>query len=179
MGVKQKIKDFKWGNILLGTLGALIAACMFMYNNASLVWLAITIGIIVVISATVLAAIAFSEKSRGFAFGIRIAISVALLITGIVTIITTDSTIDVLVGIFGLVIIMDGAYKFQTAALKRRYHAVFWWVLLTLSVFLIGGGYATVRYLTVEYTATVYLLGSLFTIDAAANFIAAFSRVGE
>ena len=176
MGIKQKIKDFRWGNILLGILGAVIGTCLFVYNNTSLVWLAITIGIIVTISAIVLCAIAFSDRSRGFAFGMRVALSVALLVTGIVTIIVTDSTIDVLVGVFGLVIIMDGAYKFQTAAINRKYHAAMWWVLLALSVLLIGGGYATVRYLTIQYSATVYLLGALFAIDSVANFVTAFSK---
>ena len=174
MGLGQKIKEFKWGDILLALITSGVGVCMFAYNNSSLSALAITVGVVIMLAAVLLAALSFSDRSRGFVFGMRIALAVAMLITGLVAVIATERTIDVLVGLFGLLFIIDGAYKFHTSAMSHRYRAVFWWVLLVLSVILIGGGYVTVRFLTVGYSATVYVLGSLFIVESAANIISAF-----
>ena len=180
MGLFDRIKKFKWGYILLSLICAVIGVCMFVYNNNSLAALAITIGSIVVLSSIILAALSFADRNRGFSFAIKIVLSVVMLITGIVAIIVSDSTIDVLIGLFGLVFIIDGAYKFHTAAISHRYRKVFWWVLLSMAVILIAGGYATVRFLTIEFSVTVYILGAMFIIDAVANAISAFyNGLGE
>ena len=50
----------------------------------------------------------------------------------------------------------------------------FWESVPLWAVTLIGGGYLTVRRFTVEWTGTVYVLGSLFIIDAIANLLSAF-----
>ena len=174
MGLGAKIKDFKWGYILLAVICAATGVCMFAYNNTSLTALAITVGVVMILASIILAVLSFSDRSRGLVFGFRIALSVIMLVTGIVALVSKDSTIDVLVGIFGLLFIMDGSYKFHTSAISHRYRKVFWWVLLLLSAILIGGGFITVRFLTIEYPITVYVLGSLFVTDAIANLISAF-----
>ena len=81
---------------------------------------------------------------------------------------------NLIVGIFGLVLILDGGYKFETTTKSKRYRAAGWWIMLALSVALIAGGYIAVRRLTVDWSGTVYVLGALFIIDAVANLLSAF-----
>ena len=170
---KEKVK-FKWGYIALMTVSAVIGVCLLAFNNKSLEALATAIGFIVALAGVVVAVDAFSKKDRGSKFGFSIALAVALLVSGITTIITKTTAMNVIVGIFGLVLILDGGYKFETTATSKRYRAAGWWIMLVLSVTLIGGGYLTVRRFSVEWSGTVYILGALFLVDAIANLLSAF-----
>ncbi len=174
MKITKSLTKFPWGYLLLAVLTGVIGVSMLVYKAESLDALAITIGVTVIVAAIFLALIAFAGRDRGFGFGIKIALAVAMVVSGVVTLISRSNAIDVIIGIFGLVLILDGAFKFHTTALSKRYKIFGWWVMLVLSVLLIGGGYITVRALTIENSATVYILGILYTVDALANLFAAF-----
>ncbi len=169
-----KKQPFKWGYIALMLITAAIGACLLIFNNQSLEALAITIGAVVTLAGIFFAVSAFANKERGWSFGFKIALSVAMLICGITTMISRTSAINIIIGIFGLVLIMDGSFKFQTTAVAKRYRTPIWWVMLAISVALIAGGYIIVRKCTIDWNGTVYFLGGLFIIDALANFLSAF-----
>ena len=170
----QKKQAFKWGYVALMLITAAIGVCLLAFNNKSLDALAITIGAIVATAGIVSALNAISNKERGWGFGFKIALSVAFLICGITTMIARTTAINIIIGVFGLVLIMDGTFKMHTAAMSKRYRAAAWWVILIISVVLIAGGYLTVRRLTIDWNGTVYLIGALFIVDAFANLISAF-----
>lgn len=170
----MKKTKFKWGYIALSLITAVIGICLLAFNNQSLEALAVTIGVIVALTGPLFALNAFSKKERGGRFAVFMVLAVALLVSGITTIITKTTAMNVIVGIFGLVLILDGGYKFETTAISKRYRAAGWWIMLTLSLTLIVGGYLTVRRLTVEWSGTVYVLGALFIVDAIANLLSAF-----
>jgi uncharacterized membrane protein HdeD (DUF308 family) len=174
MKLLEKIKNFKWGYIFVFFINAIMAICLFSFNNASLNALAIAIGVIVIIGAIILAFLTLASTVRGFSFGIKMSFSVLMLIAGIVTIIARDATINVMIGIFALAMIIDGSFKFHTAAMSKRFKLWCWVLLLVLSVILIAGGYIIIQWLTIENNITVYLLGVLFAIDSIANLFSAF-----
>ena len=174
MKVLDAIKKFKWGYIFLALITAAIGICFLAFGNDSLHTLAIVIGVVIIVGAIVLAVSALAAKERGFAFGAKISFSVAMLIAGIVTVIARETTINVMVGIFGLIMIIDGSFKFHTTAMSKRYKLWCWIFMLVVSVILIAVGYITIRRLTIENSITVYVLGSLFVVDSIANFFSAF-----
>ena len=165
---------FKWGYLALMLVSAVIGVCLLAFNNKSLEALAVTIGVIVALTGALFALNAFSKKERGGRFAVFMVLAVALLVSGITTIITKTTAMNVIVGIFGLVLILDGGYKFETTAISKRYRAAGWWIMLAIALALIVGGYMTVRRLTVDWSGTVYILGALFMIDALANLLSAF-----
>ena len=172
---KQKIKTkFKWGYPALALVSGAVGVCLLVLNNQSLEALAVTIGSIVALAGVVFGANALTMKERGGKFALYIVMAVAFLVSGIATIITKTTIMDLIVGIFGLILILDGGYKFETTAKSKRYRAAGWWIMLALSVALIGGGYIAVIRLTVGWSGTVYVLGALFIIDAIANLLSAF-----
>ncbi|MBQ7333479.1 MAG: DUF308 domain-containing protein [Clostridia bacterium] len=174
MGIIKKIKEFKWGYILIALITAIIGICLFVFNNASVEALAIAIGVVIIIGAILIALFSMASGARGFYFGIKMVFSVAMLIAGIVTIIARIDTMNVMVGIFGLEMIIDGSFKFHTTAMAKRFKLWCWVVLLILSSVLIAGGYLTVRVLNIEMSETVYVLGCLFVVDSIANLLSAF-----
>ncbi len=174
MKLLEKIKNFKWGYVFVFFINAIISIFLFSFNNASLNALAISIGVIVIIGAIVLAFLTLASTARGFSFGVKMCFSVLMLIAGIVVIIARTATINVMVGIFALAMIIDGSFKFHTAAMSKRFKLWCWVLLLVLSTILIAGGYITIEWLTIENTITVYVLGILFAIDSIANLFSAF-----
>ena len=174
MKLLEKIKNFKWGYVFVFFINAIISIFLFSFNNASLNALAISIGVIVIIGAIVLAFLTLASTARGFSFGVKMCFSVLMLISGIVVIIARTATINVMVGIFALAMIIDGSFKFHTAAMSKRFKLWCWVLLLVLSTILIAGGYITIEWLTIENTITVYVLGILFAIDSIANLFSAF-----
>ncbi len=179
--MKKKVKKapFKWGYIALMLISALVGICFFAFNNQSLNVLAIVIGAIVTLAGVLFAFAALVNKERGWSFGFKIAISVAMLICGIVTMIARTTAINIIIGVFGLVLIMDGSFKLQTTVFAKRYKVAGWWVMLVTSLLLIGGSYIVIRYLTIDWEGTVFVLGALFIIDAFANFLSAFVISGS
>lgn len=166
--------NFKWGYPALALITGTIGVCLLAFNNKSLEALAITIGAIVTLAGIITALNALTKRERGGKFAFSIALAVALLVSGITTMITKTAAMNVIVGIFGLLLILDGGYKFETTAKSKRHRAAGWWIMLLLSVSLIAGGYIAVREMTVEWSGTVYALGALFIIDAIANLLSGF-----
>ena len=72
-----------------------IGACFFIFNNASLDALALSIGIAVMFGAIALAFLALVSTERGVSFGIKIVFFVAMLVSGLVAIIARDATLCV------------------------------------------------------------------------------------
>ncbi len=174
MKKRKNRTKFKWGYPALALVSGAVGVCLLAFNNQSLEALAVTIGSIVALAGVVFGVNALSMKERGGKFALYIVMAVAFLVSGIATIITKSTVMNLIVGIFGLVLILDGGYKFETTAKSKRYRAAGWWIMLALSVALIAGGYIAVRRLTVDWSGTVYVLGALFIIDAVANLLSAF-----
>ena len=170
----KKLSSFKWGYLCIMLITGAIGLCFLAFSNASLEALAIAMGATVTAAGIVLAVTTLASKERGFKFGIKTAFTVALLVCGITTMIVRTTAINIFIGLFGLLLIIDGTMKFHTTALAKRYRTPGWWLMLIISVILIGGGYITVRELTIEWSGTVYLLGGLFIVDAIANLLSAF-----
>ena len=170
----KAIKDFKWGYILLALLAISVGLCFIIFNDESLNTAAIAIGIVVIIAAVAYALLALKGKKRGFAFFLKITFSVILLTSGISSIIAKDGAIEAIIASVGLLIIMDGSFKFNTTVLAWRNRAWIWWGLLVLSVILIFCGFITIRYLKAQTENVAILLGAFLMIDALANIFSPF-----
>lgn len=168
----KRIREFKWGYIFISLISLLIGILLFSFGHDALDGLAIAIGITVILSAAILVILVIADKNRGFGFAVKIVIAIAMLICGIAVLINRESAITIIISIFGLVMIIDGAFKFQTTANSKQIHAFGWWILLILSITLIAGGYYSVS--LPEREAAKYVLATAFVIDSIANFLSAF-----
>ena len=171
------LKNFAWGYVFIALVGAVLAILLFAFGHDALDYLAIAIGITVTVSSAVLFTLALSQRKRGFAFGIRVAFSVALLISGIATLIARESLIETIISVIGLLVIIDGSFKLNASALSKRYGSALWWMLLALSLVLIAGGYLTVRANGFDGKAGYILLGLLLITDSIASICNAFFAV--
>lgn len=169
----KKRNCFNYGYILLALLLIAIAVCFFAFNN-SLKYLAIAIGVLVIVFAAFLTVLTIADKNRQLKFFVKIVCAVAILASGIAVLVARDAVISVIIGILGLVMIIDGSFKLQTAATSKRYSAAGWWIVAVLSILIIAGGYVTVRFMVEDTPSTMIFMGCVLFIDAVGNIFSAF-----
>ena len=172
--IADALKSFRWGYVLIALLDTALALLLFVFGHDALDYLAIAIGITVILAAAVLCASALAARERGFGFGLKIVLSVCLATSGIATLIARGGLIGAIISIIGLVMIIDGSFKLSTSADSKRYSHPAWWILLALSLLLIAGGYMTVRSSGFEGKLGYVLLGILLLADGVANLLSAF-----
>lgn len=164
--IKSKIK---WGYILIGLLLCMIGV-FFIAFNKSVSLLSITVGIALSVFGTVYGILTIAHKSRGFTFAVRIVFSIICIISGIITAIFNEGAADILISVFCLLLIIDGSFKLNTAAMSKRFSVGGWWVMMILALLVIASSFFLLKFTpeTIQICSTV--LGITIIADALANF---------
>ena len=163
----EKIKNVKWGYVLLGILLGAAGICFTMFND-SLKILTMSIGVIVTVFGVMFGAVTIASKSRGPAFAFKILLALSCLAAGIVTMIFNKEAVDIIISLFSLLLIVDGSFKLNTSIMSKRYSVGGWWIMTAVSVAVIASAFILTRYTSKIDNATLWL-GIIILIDAAAN----------
>lgn len=166
-----RIKNIKWGYVVIGLLLCAIGICFIAFNN-SLTWLAITIGIILAVFGTVFGVLNIASKKRDFSFAVKIVFSIICLVAGIITAIFNKDSVDILIAVFCLLLIVDGSFKLNTAAMAKRYSVGGWWIMLAVSALVIVAAFALAKYTPEKISTATVLLGIIIMVDAISNLFA-------
>ncbi len=175
--MKEKLKNFRWGYIILFAILVAIGVLSFIFHDM-LVYVVLAIGIIMALYGIGYGIFTIASKNRGPVFAFRIAITVSSIVAGVITMIFCKSAIEILTSILGLFLIIDGAFKFQTTAMSKRYRSAIWWVLLVPAVLTIIGGFFIIKISPDGSDSNLkfisVLLGITTIIDGISNLLSAF-----
>ena len=174
MAIVRAIMRFKWGYVLISTVSLAVAASFLYYQQSSLDAVAVAVGVITITTAAVFTVCSLAGKRRGFSFAVKILVAVALLAAGFITLIAKQAAIDGIIAVLGFVILLDGSFKFHTTAMAKRHRVWSWWVMLGVSMILMGCGFITVRTLRADTENIAIMLGIFLAVEALANLIAPF-----
>jgi uncharacterized membrane protein HdeD (DUF308 family) len=166
-------RESKWGYILIGLLLIAVGACFVMFRS-SLTVLAISIGVILSVTAIFYGTITIAKKDRSARFAFKIIFSVICLVAGITTAIFNDATVSVMVTVFSLLLIVDGSFKLNTAAMSKRYSVGGWWVMLVASVLIILSAFILAKYPPESINDATLWLGVTIAADGLANIFSAY-----
>ena len=171
----EKLKNFKWGYVLISAFLCAVGICLISFNDV-LKNVAIAIGVVLVLFAIVYGTIVLAGKDRGVTFAFKIIFAAICLVAGTVVAILHSATVAIMISVFSLLLIIDGAFKLQTAIMSKRYSVALWWVILSLSVAVIVGAYFLIKAeVNADRIATVSIwLGITILVDALANLLSAF-----
>ena len=166
---------FGWGYLLIGLLLTVVGVAFMAFSNVMMT-LAVIIGVALIAFGVVYIAIAFSRQSRDFGFAVKLIVAIMCITAGIITIILREGAVLVMADIFCLLLIVDGSFKFQTAALSKRYKAFGWWIMLALSVITIASAFIVSKIKTPETETGLItvIIGIIIIVDGIANFFTAF-----
>lgn len=174
----KRIKEFKWGYILLSFMLVLSGLSFFIFKDAEaddpIKRIAVAIGVILLCYAVLLAVITLAARGRGVKFAFNMVISVATLIAGLSTIVNPEGAEIWIIAVFGLVMVMDGSFKLQTSILSKRYKMWLWWVMLVLAVSTVAGGFICIKEFGLSVVDLSVVLGITLIVDGVSNFLSAF-----
>ncbi|MCQ2414382.1 MAG: DUF308 domain-containing protein [Clostridia bacterium] len=176
----RKLKDFPWGYLLFALLLGGTGACFLAFSENELLPTAILIvGILLTVFSILYGVLSLSKKDRSVRFFLRMVYTGLALIGGIVTIVFNDAAVETVVALVGLLLVVDGSFKLQTAIHLKRYHSFFWWLMVVCAVLPILGGFFLSKYYgaAAESDQTLsILLGLTVVIDALGNLLTAFAQ---
>ena len=169
----EKIKNVKWGYLIIGILLLAIGICFIAFND-SLSVLAISIGVILSIFAVVFGVSTIACKKRGFNFAVKIIFAVICLAAGIVTAVFDKRSVEILISLFSLLLIVDGSFKLNTSAMSKRYSVKGWWVMMAVAVAVIVSAFILAERTPENQARATVLLGAIIIVDALANILSVF-----
>ena len=169
----KKIQNFAWGYILLG-LVIISVGISFIIFNAALTYLAITVGAICAVTGIVFGALTLAKFERNLGFAFRVILALVGILSGTVTMILNNSAVGIIVDVFILLLLIDGAFKLQNAISSRRYSVHGWWIMLFLSVLLIVSVYLVSKLDFGSAATYTVILGVEIILDGFINLITAF-----
>ena len=157
----------KWGYGLVAVLATVLGILLLVFNNNMMSGLAIAIGVTVILAAAVLTVLSISSKSRVVLFTVKSIVSGAMLVAGVVMLVMRESVMETIISVFGLILLLDGAFKLYETATSGEAKNAFWWIRIGITVLMIAGGYLTVHWSGADFA--VFVLGIGFILDAIAN----------
>ena len=175
--MKEKLKNFAWGYVILFAILAAIGILCISFHE-TLPYVALGIGAIITLYGIIYGVLALANKERGPKFAFRVTIAVSAIVAGVITMVFCKKAIDILTALMGLFLIVDGSFKLQSAAISKRYKSVGWWLLLVPALISIIGGFLVTRFESDGTDTTVstisIMLGIVLIVDAFSNLFSAF-----
>ena len=171
----EKLKSFKWGyELIFLVLSAIGVLCIVFPETLKIV--CITAGIILALYAAVLFVLTLVKRERQAGFAVKIVIAGISLAAGIVMAILNQKAVAVLTSLLGLYMVIDGSFKLQTTVLSKRYKVAAWWIMLSLAIIVIAGGFISLKWTPTEDNAawTSRILGVTLIVDGIANLLTPF-----
>lgn len=169
----SRLREFPFGYILIAVTVGAIGGCFIAFQSAFQI-LAISIGIILALYGILFGVAALVKPRRGVGFALKLGVSVICIVCGIVTAVMQDGAVMLIKDIFCLLLIVDGAFKLQTAigALHRRLHIA--WGLVAVSLLTIVPAFLLSKFVVGDEGVTAMLLGIVMIVAAIGNFATPF-----
>ena len=170
----QKIKDFKWGYLLFAILFTAGGLCFLSFPEDALRGVRIGIGVTAIVFAVAFIALTLAAEERGFRFWAKMVLGGVAAVCGGFMIFSRQGAFEYLTFIAGIYLMIDGAFKLQTAILSKRYRSAVWWIMLVLAAAAVSFGTALIRVrfdFAEDLVKVSKILGIAFTIDGVQNLL--------
>ena len=146
-------------------------------------YLALSVGIFVIIGASVVSTVAFLGRKSGGLFVLKIVFAVCALAAGIVTIVFKEYSASIICVVFAGALSVDGSLKLSLAIRSKGYTLAVRTVCTVISLITILSSLAMVRFTPYRITdgnieACSFIIGIIFILDAVSNFIIPFIQRG-
>lgn len=186
MGTNKKSKNPKlindWTPVPFGIALTVVGICFIAFSSI-IEYLALAVGIFVIVGATVLATVTLIGKRSGALFVLKLIFSVFTLAAGIITIVFKDKTAAIICIVLAGAVAVDGSIKLGTAIRARQYSITGRSVAAALSVITTVSALVMVRYTPSEITdenigTYAVIIGITFILDALTNILMPFLKKG-
>ncbi len=172
--MKRRIAALPWGYLIFAGLLSLAGVLLCAFPEESLANAIRVIGILTLLFFIVRLVLILGERERSVRFAFRVIGTLFALFCGGYMLIASEATLLYLFTILGLYLIMAGSFQLQTAITLRRYRIAAVWVMLSLAILSVAGGFLLLRFQPESLRASAILLGASLLVNAAANLLSLF-----
>ncbi|MBQ7376860.1 MAG: DUF308 domain-containing protein [Clostridia bacterium] len=176
----SRLASIPWATLSLVLLFFGAGILLIIFPEKSLTWAVRIIAGAVLLLALLQLILSLGKKTRGFILVIEIISSLAALAGGGLLLYAPDRSFEYLVMCTGVILMIDGSFKLQTAVHSRFFRSVLWWIVFVIAVLVIAGGFLLIRIpVTPENLhKTAIFMGAFFMVEGVQNLLAYFFRIG-
>lgn len=128
------VRKTKWMYIMISSVLSLLGIGIILFPNLAYATLSEIIGIILAVFGVIKFFGYFSKDRYTLAFQFDFALGIVSLILGILMMIHSKPVVNGLAIMIGMFILIDGAFKMQTALDAKKFGLERWWTILILGL---------------------------------------------
>ena len=156
---------------LLAALLLFGAGILFLAFSEALKILGIAIGALLTLFALVYAILTLRNPTVRYRYA-RLFFSALGILCGVTTMVLQAGALSVIVTVGGILLIVNGSFNLYKEVLRYKGQNFGFWLLCTLSVLTILGGFVLIRFFPDPSSALAgYVLGSVLIVDALCNLL--------
>lgn len=167
----ELIKKAKWAYITVSAVMILLGVALIAYPGASAVLVCTIIGALIAVFGVVRLVGYFSKDLFRLAFQFDLAMGIVAVLTGVLMIIHPMNIVALIPAIVGVFVLIDGAFKMQTAFDAKRFGLRSWVSILLLAILTCLGGLFLMVNPFDGASALMILLGATLIMDGVQNLI--------
>lgn len=134
MNAMKQLKLAKNGYILMSVLFMILGICLIIWPDCSMAVFCTAVGIMFIAYGVIKMMGYFSKDFYCLAFQFDLAFGVLLAAVGVIIIIRRDVVVNLIFGIFGILILADALFKIQISIDAKKFGLSLWWRILLVAI---------------------------------------------
>lgn len=133
MDALKQLKLAKNGYIIMSVLFMVLGACLIIWPDCSMAVFCTAVGIMLIVYGLIKILGYFSRDIYCLAFSLS-CLGVLLAAVGIIIIVRRNVVVNLIFGIFGLLILADALFKIQMSIDAKKFGLELWWRILLVAI---------------------------------------------
>lgn len=175
--VMKTIRQAKWCYIICSVLLAAVGVYMIVKPRASAVTLCCVVGMVAVIAGLAKIFGYLSHDLYNLAFQFDLSLGLFMVAFGVILLLKPGKVITLLPFIIGVLVLIDGVFKLQTAIDAKRFGLYNWWLILLGGILCIALSITVIADPFKGSDLIMIFTGIALTADGLQNLFNAFYTV--
>lgn len=134
MDALKQLKLAKNGYIIMSVLFMILGVCLIIWPDCSMAVFCTAVGIMLIVYGFIKIVGYFSRDFYCLAFQFDFAFGVLMAAVGIIIIVRRDIVVNLIFGIFGILILADALFKIQISIDAKKFGLRLWWRILLMAI---------------------------------------------
>ncbi len=134
MNALKQLKLAKNGYIVMSVLFMILGACLIIWPDCSMAVFCTAVGIMLIVYGCIKIIGYLSRDFYCLAFQFDLAFGVLLAAVGVIIIMRRDVVVNLIFGIFGILILADALFKIQISIDAKKFGLNLWWRILAVAI---------------------------------------------
>lgn len=134
MDALKQLKIAKNGYIVMSVLFMILGVCLIIWPDCSMAVFCTAVGIMLIVYGLIKIFGYFSRDVYCLAFQFDLAFGVLLVAVGVIIIVRRNVVVNLIFGIFGILILADALFKIQMSVDAKKFGLSLWWRIMLVAI---------------------------------------------